>query len=319
MIENGLGLQAENLQPSNIEMIGKALYASVIEYWCVLKLPLWCERLIYLSVGIGLVKLSMLIMYRRVFDTRIIRILVNNVGNANATWVLLLIALTVFQCIPVQRAWNPNIPGECLDTKALFIGNAIPHIVIDLIMVAMPIHPVSKLELPLSQRIALIGIFMLGGIVCIVSMYRVTTLAAIDATNLAFTLRGPAVLGNVEMATSVISASLPTLRPLYSAFMCVIGLSKGNGVHRSNPKGEGRSRSSTLTSLQSRVQNNEGFTVIGMDDGPRLASKPLPQLPATSKKTDDRVPIIPLDAMYVRYDVDIETAEPARSDRIPRN
>lgn len=40
VIENGLGLDAENLQPSNIEIIGKALYASVIEYWCVIQLLL---------------------------------------------------------------------------------------------------------------------------------------------------------------------------------------------------------------------------------------------------------------------------------------
>ena len=209
------------------------------------------------------------------------RISVNIVGTANAIWVLLLIGLAVFQCIPVQRAWNRNLPGRCLDTKALFIGNAVPHIVIDLVMVAMPIHPVSKLRLPLSQRIALIGIFMLGGIVCIVSMYRVTTLATIDGTNLALTLRRPAVLGNVEMATAVISASLPTLRPLYSAFMGAIGLSKENGADQSSPMGEGRRRSSTPTSIKSKVQHNEGFIVIGIHDGPSLASKPLPQLPAT--------------------------------------
>lgn len=251
-----------------------------------------------------------MIMYRRIFDTRAIRISVVIVGIANATWVFLLIGLAVFQCIPVQRAWNSDIPGKCLDTKALFIGNAIPHIAIDFVMVAMPIHPVSKLGLPLRERIALMGIFMLGGIVCIVSMYRVTTLAAIDATNLAFTLRAPAIFGNVEMATAVISASLPTLRPLYSAFMSAVGLSKGNGTDQSSPRGGGRSRSSTITSLKSKVQRNEGFTVIGTDDGPRLASKPLPQLPARAKKTSERVSVVPLDAIHVRHDVDIESAEP---------
>lgn len=251
----------------------------------------------------------MLIMYRRIFDTRVIRISVNIVGIANAIWILLLIGLAVFQCIPVQRAWNPNIPGKCLNTKALFIGNAIPHIMIDLVMVAMPIYPVSKLRLPLSERIALIGIFLLGGIVCIVSMYRVTTLATIDATNLAFTLRAPAVLGNVEMATAVISASLPTLRPLFSAFMRAVGLSKGNSAVQPSSKGGGRSRSSTLTSFKSRFQKTEGFTVIVMDDDPRMASKPLPPLPATAKKTDDEVAVIPLDAIHVKRDVDIESAE----------
>lgn len=38
VIENGLGLQSENLEPSNMQMIGKALYASVIDYWCVRQL-----------------------------------------------------------------------------------------------------------------------------------------------------------------------------------------------------------------------------------------------------------------------------------------
>jgi hypothetical protein len=144
-------------------------------------------------------------------------------------------------------------------------------------------------------------------------MYRVTTLATIDATNLAFTLRAPAVLGNVEMATAVISASLPTLRPLFSAFMRALGLSKGNTAVQLSSKdgGRGRSRSSTLTSFKPSFQKTEGFTVIVMDDDSRMASKPLPPLPATAKKIDDKVAVIPLDAIHVRYNVDIESAEPA--------
>jgi len=138
-------------------------------------------------------------------------------------------------------------------------------------------------------------------------MYRVTTLAAIDAANLAFTLRAPAVLGNVEMATAVISASLPTLRPLFSAFMRAVGLRKGNGAVQLSPKGGGRSRSSTLSSSKSSSQKTKGFTVIVMDDDPRMASKPLPRLPARAKKSMMKSP----DAIHVRYDVDIESAEPA--------
>lgn len=33
VIENGLGIQAENLEPENMQMVGKALYTSVIHYW----------------------------------------------------------------------------------------------------------------------------------------------------------------------------------------------------------------------------------------------------------------------------------------------
>lgn len=235
VIENGLGLQAENLEPSNFEMIGKALYAAMIAYWCVGQ-PHLRPRLTRISFGIGFVKLSILIMYYRIFDTRRVRMSVKIVGVANLLWVLLFIALAVFQCTPVPRAWNPTIPGKCIDAKALFIANAVPNIVIDLFMVAIPIYPVSKLRLPVSQRIALIGLFMLGGIVCVVSIYRVTTISTLSAANLAFTIRGAAVLGNIEVATAIVSASLPTLRPLFSTCMRAVGLSSGSFADQSIAK-----------------------------------------------------------------------------------
>ncbi|KAK5048683.1 hypothetical protein LTR84_005774 [Exophiala bonariae] len=289
MIKNGLGLQAENLQPSNFEMIGKALFGSMIAY----------------CFGIGLVKLSILVMYHRIFDTRNVRIVVKIVAAANLIWIILFTGLAIFQCTPVHRAWNPSIPGKCLDSKELFVGNAVPNIVIDLFMVAIPIYPVSKLRLPLSQRIALVGLFMLGGVVCVVSIYRVTTISTLDPTNLAYTIRGPAVLGNVEMATAVLSANLPTLRPLFSSFIHTVGPSKGSSTYHASSKA--RSRSSTLLSDLSRKSKSDGFTVIITENSPRSALKPLPKLPGATTNTRDELGIVPLNAIHVKRDVDIES------------
>lgn len=307
VIENGLGLQAENLEPSNFEMIGKALYAAMIAYWCVGQPHLRPERLTRISFGIGFVKLSILIMYYRIFDTRRVRMSVKIVGVANLLWVLLFIALAVFQCTPVPRAWNPTIPGKCIDAKALFIANAVPNIVIDLFMVAIPIYPVSKLRLPVSQRIALIGLFMLGGIVCVVSIYRVTTISTLSAANLAFTIRGAAVLGNIEVATAIVSASLPTLRPLFSTCMRAVGLSSGSFADQSIAKAP-RSRSSTLLSDRSGKSKGEGFSIIVEDNSQRLALKPLPKLPAAAMNPKDKVGMAPLHEMQMRRDEDLEIA-----------
>lgn len=207
--------------------------------------------------------------------------------------------------MPVQRAWNPTIPGKCLDSKSLFIGNAVPNIVIDLVMVSIPIYPVSKLRLPVSQRIALVGLFMLGGVVCVVSIYRVTTIATLDPENLAFTIRGPVVLGNVEMATAVLSANLLTLRPLFSSLMHTVGLSKVN--LSDNLRSKGRSRSSTLLSDMSRKSKSQGFSVIIESDGTRPALKPLPKLPGQTINTRDGLNTTPSYGIQVRRDVDIES------------
>lgn len=251
-------------------------------------------------------------MYRRIFDTRSMRIAVYVLGVANIIWVILFAALAAFRCIPIQRSWDLTVPGKCLDASALYTGNALPNIVMDLAMVAMPIYPVSKLQLPLSQRIALIGIFMLGGVVCVVSIYRVTTFAALDVNDLAFTLWGPTVLGNVEMATAVMSACLPTLRPLYSALMRTVGLTKRNFSEKSNSKCGGCCiHSSTLSSYKSRKSKSGRFPVIVSYDRQRLASKPLPPLPAEARNTNDHVSMTSVDVIYVRHDVDIESADSA--------
>ncbi|ETN44725.1 uncharacterized protein HMPREF1541_10395 [Cyphellophora europaea CBS 101466] len=253
---------------------------------------------------------------------------VNILGILTVIWIILFIGLSVFQCIPLQRAWNPMIPGKCLNIKALFIGNAVPNILTDAVMVVLPIPPVLKLRLPLSQRIAVIGIFMLGSFVCIASIYRLTTVPQLDPTNLAFTLRGAAIFGHMETAVAIMSACLPTLRPLFSKFIDAVGLSNNGNSYadKTGSKSGGRSRSSTLSSYASRKPKNEGFVVIVDDDGPRLSMKPLPQAPPPAARssnsrgrntTTTTAEDVPMDVIHVRQDVDIEAGREDSSSSMP--
>lgn len=90
----------------------------------------------------------------------------------------------IFQCSPIARAWNPLIEGTCLNLRAVFIGNAVPNIVTDILILTMPIYHVWKLQMRKSQRLALTGIFMLGAFVIFASIYRFTTILKLDPLNL---------------------------------------------------------------------------------------------------------------------------------------
>jgi hypothetical protein len=243
-----------------------------------------------ISLALGFVKLSILIMYRRIFDTPSMRICCNILGIITVIWSVLFIFLGVFQCTPIQKAWNPTIPGQCLDINTLFVANAVPNIVTDAVMVALPIYPVSRLRLPLSQRVAVIAIFMLGSFVCIASIYRLTTVTDLNPADIAFTLRGATIFGHVETAVAIMSACLPTLRPLFAAFLCAIGVSKGSYSDRIGSGKGATSSSGRITRKSSRKTiNKKDIFVVAAPDGPRLSTKPLPAIPHPPMPTGSSV------------------------------
>jgi hypothetical protein len=241
------------------------------------------------SLALGFVKLSILIMYRRVFDIRGVRIAVNILGIMTVIWMVLFIALNIFQCTPIHRAWeNSRVPGTCLNIKALFMANAIPNIVTDFTMLALPIWPVSRLRLPLSQRIAVGCIFMLGGVVCVASLYRVTTVTDLDQNNIAFTIRGAAIFGHVEAAVAVVSACLPTLRPLFVQFMHAIGLSDdarketgGNSTKFLTRPSSTQTRPMTAGTVRGTISHHVRNSSATSPKGSVNSNKALPRLPTT--------------------------------------
>lgn len=115
-------------------------------------------------VHLAIVKIAILVMYCRVFALRRFRIAAWVLGSITVTWVLLFFLLSVFQCTPIERAWDLSIPGKCLNLRARIIGAAGPNIVTDIVILAMPLREVWKLHATRSQQIALTGIFLLGGL-----------------------------------------------------------------------------------------------------------------------------------------------------------
>lgn len=54
--------------------------------------------------------------------------------------------------------------GSCIDTNKFFIGNAVPNILTDAMILALPAYELYRLQMKTAQKIGVGSIFMLGGL-----------------------------------------------------------------------------------------------------------------------------------------------------------
>lgn len=71
----------------------------------------------------------------------------------------------IFQCSPVQYAWDKTIEGgSCFDQQAFYRYVSPPNILTDVLILVMPLPFVWKLHTRMTQKLALTGVFLLGGL-----------------------------------------------------------------------------------------------------------------------------------------------------------
>lgn len=87
-------------------------------------------------------------------------------------------------------------------------------------IIFLPVPALRFLNIPISHRRALLAIFGLGGLVCLISIIRLGTLARI-ANSDDPTLHNPpaATLSAIEVNLGILCACLPALRPLLAHMM----------------------------------------------------------------------------------------------------
>ena len=74
--------------------------------------------------------------------------------------------------------WNRQQAPVCrVDDYKFFLGNAIPNILTDVFLMALPLPYIWRLNRPTSQKVALGGIFVLGGLFVILCTQNQLTLA----------------------------------------------------------------------------------------------------------------------------------------------
>ncbi|KAI9743889.1 MAG: hypothetical protein M1818_002623 [Claussenomyces sp. TS43310] len=126
----------------------------------------------------------------------------------------------MLQCLPISYFWDKTQPGRCLPNALITIGltNGVLSFVGDLAILLLPLPMIWKLHINRKNKIAVSGMFMLGGLVCVISILRFIALANIDTKDITFTQVDPGVWTYTELGVGIICGNLPLLRPLFGSF-----------------------------------------------------------------------------------------------------
>lgn len=118
-------------------------------------------RFLYIS-AIAVVKIALLLTYARIWTTRGFRRCLYLVGAIIAIWWCSSTFINIFQCRPIHFFWDREIVGDCLESRAFFIGMAVPNIVLDFVVLSIPLPSIWQLQLPRLQKAALTAAFTVG-------------------------------------------------------------------------------------------------------------------------------------------------------------
>jgi hypothetical protein len=113
-------------------------------------------------VGLGLTKASVLYFYMRIFATQSFRLAGRIMVSVVVAWTIAFFFANLFTCVPVTALVEQFYGNKCINTLPMWYTESASDILLDLIILSMPIRPVIKLQLPTSQKVAVMGIFLLG-------------------------------------------------------------------------------------------------------------------------------------------------------------
>ena len=128
-------------------------------------------------------------------------------------WLIANNVASLFQCQPLRRAWQKEVPGHCINYEIFFIGTEVPNLVLDVVVLALPLSAVFRLQMSTAKKVSVGGIFLLGGLSIVIGIVRLVVLVERDFADMTYNT-GVCTWATLEPAIEVLSACLPTLAPL---------------------------------------------------------------------------------------------------------
>ncbi|KAE8343622.1 hypothetical protein BDV24DRAFT_161298 [Aspergillus arachidicola] len=247
----GLGLHAEYFPTANVKQFSKVQYAGGPFYAMALlgfKVSLLAS---YLRIG-GFVK-----VYRTIIIVAIVAVVVNQV---------IFTFLFIFPCRPIAMQWDSDLSGTCIDTLKSYYALAGTSLGFDIVIIALPLPVLWKLQLGKRQKVALCCVFAIGFFVTIIQIIRIFTIARLKT----YTDSKPVILWSIiEISLAVIIACVPTYGPYFRVFVSNIS------SYRRRPTGQDYPL--TSGNRQTRASSRKfGLSSLGRDDA-KFDRPPVPR------------------------------------------
>ncbi|KAF2794554.1 hypothetical protein K505DRAFT_374565 [Melanomma pulvis-pyrius CBS 109.77] len=192
------------------------------EYANVALRTLWISSF-FLITALYMVKISILLFYHRLFSIHrpFGRACLAMISILSLWWISSLI-LVFLSTDPIEAAWkNAAAAKHRFDFNTWYISYSGLSILFDIVILCFPIPMIKSLQVNTKQKISILGIFWLGGFVCVSAIIRFVLLynsiyrLSDYGKNQYSSITAAFIWAEVEPNTSVIAACLPTYGPLF--------------------------------------------------------------------------------------------------------
>ena len=132
---------------------------------------LFAAELFY-APAIAAAKISTLLLFARIFPARNFRRVLWAIGIFVLMYTAIVMIVGIFQCRPIEGAWNPTIGAHCIDIKSAWMTISSMNVLTDVAIIIAPIPQLWNLQIRRNTKIELIGIFSIGGLFVTLSSDR---------------------------------------------------------------------------------------------------------------------------------------------------
>lgn len=141
--------------------------------------PLQLQLLFEAAWGASIlpIKLSILLLYYRIFPLRTYYVWAWILGAFSIAWTVTVVLTSCLQCTPIAYFWDQSIPGgRCINGPASYFVEAILNFGSDVCLLVLPFPMVMRLKVGRAQKWGLCGVFCLGGMCVLPNLSYYTSL-----------------------------------------------------------------------------------------------------------------------------------------------
>ncbi|KAL4941528.1 hypothetical protein BDV06DRAFT_223060 [Aspergillus oleicola] len=178
----------------------------------------------YLVVG-AIVKISLIVFIMRLFPTKAVRTAGISIMVFIAAFTISMTLALALRCRPFSASYDKTITdAKCWSSDTNFtvlMSQGVIMFVLDVVILALPICPVWKLQMASRKRIMVLALFAVGFIACAAALVRFSTLvSARDETNFTKSAAWFFLWMEIEFNLALMTGSLSSLPKLFKFNRC---------------------------------------------------------------------------------------------------
>jgi ABC-type sulfate transport system permease component len=106
--------------------------------------------------------MAIAVFYLRVFPGTGFRLAVKLIMVYLVLYTIIFLSLIIFQCSPVNYAWDKTLDGKCINMTALTYAGSIFATITDIGLILLPVNELRKLQMGRVKKFGVMVIFIVG-------------------------------------------------------------------------------------------------------------------------------------------------------------